>query len=57
MGEVAEVTQEKLPPMPQKSAFTFHHNFYPKPKKKIRSLIFSDEIKKNCRYLNKIIMI
>ena len=31
-GEVNEKSHNKLPPMPEKSAFTFHHNFWPKPK-------------------------
>ena len=26
------MSHDKLPPMPDKSAFMFHHNFYPKPK-------------------------
>ena len=26
------ILYDKLPPMPEKSAFMFHHNFYPKPK-------------------------
>ena len=28
--EVSKMCQDKLPPMPEKSAFTFHHNFYQK---------------------------
>ena len=27
--EIAEISQDKLPHMSKKSAFTFHHNFYP----------------------------
>ena len=30
--DVSKIYQDKLPPMPEKSTFTFHHNFYPKPK-------------------------
>ena len=30
--QIYEISQDKLPHMPEKSAFTFHHNFYPKPK-------------------------
>ena len=30
--EVSEISQDKLSPMPEKSALIFHHNFYPKPK-------------------------
>ena len=32
IGEISEVSQDKLPLMPDKSAFMFHHNFYPEPK-------------------------
>ena len=27
-----EISHDKLQQMPEKSAFMFHHNFYPKPK-------------------------
>ena len=27
IGEVTEISHQKLPPMPQKPAFMFHHNF------------------------------
>ena len=30
--EVSEISQDKLPPIPEKSVFKFHHNFYPEPK-------------------------
>ena len=30
--EVTKLSYEKLPPMPEKSAFMFYHNVYPKPK-------------------------
>ena len=29
--EVMEISHDKSSPMPDKSAFIFHHNFYPKP--------------------------
>ena len=29
--EVYKISQDKLPPMPEKLAYTFHNNFYPKP--------------------------
>ena len=32
IGEVTEIFHEKLPAMPEKSTFTFHHNFHLKPK-------------------------
>ena len=31
-GEVRKISHDKLTPMPEKFAFTFHHNFYPKLK-------------------------
>ena len=31
--EVTEISHGKLTPMLEKSAFMFHHNIYPKPKK------------------------
>ena len=30
--EVMEISHKNFPPMPGKSAFMFHHNFYSKPK-------------------------
>ena len=45
IGEIAKITQEKLLPMLEKSAFTFHHKFYPKPKVKLEDVIISDETK------------
>ena len=30
VGQVMEISHDKLPPMPKKSASMFHHNFYPK---------------------------
>ena len=32
VGKMMKISQEKLPPIPEKSAFRFHHNFYQKPK-------------------------
>ena len=53
IGNSAEINQEKLPPppMPEKSAFTFHHNFYPKPKVKLKDGIISDETKEKLQVL------
>ena len=34
IAEVTEISHEKLPPMPEKSAFIFHHTFYPKLRKR-----------------------
>ena len=41
--KVSEISQDKLPPMPEKSAFAFHHNFYPKPKVVLEDATISDE--------------
>ena len=38
--EVSKISRDKLSPMPEKSAFTFHHNFYPKPKVVLEVLQF-----------------
>ena len=37
--------------MPEKSAFTFHHNFYQKPKVKLEDVIVSDETKEKLKVL------
>ena len=37
--------------MPKKSAFTFHHNFYPKPKVKLEDTIISVETKEKVQVL------
>ena len=29
-SELTEISYENLSPIPEKSAFMFHHNFYPK---------------------------
>ena len=39
--------------MPEKSAFTFHHKFYPKPKVKLEDPIISDETKGKLQVLKK----
>ena len=41
--EVSKISQDKLPPIPEKSAFMFHHNFYPKPKIDLKDAKISDE--------------
>ena len=41
--EVTEILHEKLPPMPEKSAFMFHQTFYPKRKMDLdNSTIFKE---------------
>ena len=37
--------------MPEKSAFTFHHNFYQKPNVKLEDVIISDETKDKLQIL------
>ena len=39
--------------MPEKSAFTFNHNFYPKPKVKLEDAITSDETKSKLQELKR----
>ena len=53
--EVSKISQDKLPPMLEKSAFTFHHNFYPKIKVVLEDATISDktqarlqELKQDC---------
>ena len=37
--------------MPEKSAFTFHHSFYPNPKVKLKDVVISDETKEKLQVL------
>ena len=53
IGEISEISQDKLTPMHEKWAFTFHHNFYPKPKVKLEDVIISDETKDKLQVLKK----
>ena len=43
IGDITEISHEKLPPMPKKSAFTFHHIFYPKPRIDLEDATISKE--------------
>ena len=43
MREVSKISQDKLPPMAEKSIFTFHYNFYPKPKIDLEDAKISEE--------------
>ena len=49
--EVSRISQDKLPPMPQKSAFTFHHNFYPNLKVVLEDATISDETQNRLQVL------
>ena len=57
VGEVTEISHEKLPPMPEKSAFMFRHNFYSKSKMDLKDPEISKETRKNLLTLQKIMMI
>ena len=37
--------------MPEKSAFTFQHNFYPKPRVKLEDVVISDETKEKVQVM------
>ena len=41
--EISKISQDKLPPMSEKSTFTFYHNFFPKPKMDLEDAKISDE--------------
>ena len=41
--EVTEISYEKLPPMPEKSAFMFHNKLNPKPKTDLKDAEISEE--------------
>ena len=43
IGEVNEISHEKLPPMSENSTFMFHHNFCPKPKTDLENAKISEE--------------
>ena len=43
--DVIEISHDKLPSMPEKSAFMFHHNFYPKPKVDLEDTVITQEIR------------
>ena len=49
--EVSKISQDKLPPMSEKSAFTFHHNLYPKPKIDLEDATISDETQNRLQVL------
>ena len=38
-----EIIHDKIPPMPEKSAFMFYQNFYPKPKIDLKDADISHE--------------
>ena len=45
IGEVIEISHEKLPLMPEKLAFVFHHNFYLRPKVDLDNAEITPEIR------------
>ena len=44
VGEVTKFSHERLLPMPEKSAFMFHHTFYPKPRLDLEASKISEEM-------------
>ena len=55
--EVSKISEDKLPFMPEKSAFTFHQNNYPKPKVVLEDATLSDETKNRLQLLKQDYMI
>ena len=49
--EVTEISHEKLLTMPKKSAFMFHHSFYPKPKIDLEGATIPQETQKKLETL------
>ena len=49
--KVVKISQDKLPPMPEKSGFTFYNNFYPKPQIYLKDAKISEEIQNKLRIL------
>ena len=48
--EVFKISQDELPPMPEKPAFMFHYTFYPKPRIDLEDEKYQNECKKNYKY-------
>ena len=48
---MTEITHEKLPPMPKKPAFMFHHNFYLKTKIDLKVTEISEETRQKLQIL------
>ena len=51
--EVTEISHDKLPPLPEKSAFMFHHSFYFRPKIDLDDVKISKETKQKLQGLNR----
>ena len=49
IAQVHKISHEKLPSIPEKSEFMFHHTFSPKPKIDLEDATVSQEQNKNCR--------
>ena len=50
IGEMCEVSQDKVPSMPEKTSFIFHHNFYPKPKVVLEDAVIQMKLEVSYRY-------
>ena len=48
--EVSEITKDKLSPMTEQSAPTFHHNFYPEPMIDLKILKSQEKCEIDYRY-------
>ena len=49
--QVTEISHEKIPPTPEKSAFIFHHTFYDKPKIDLEDAEVTNEIQQKLQIL------
>ena len=49
--EVSKISQDKLPPMPEKSVSTLHHNFCPKPRIELKETKISEETQNRLQVL------
>ena len=53
VGEGIEISHGKLPLMPEKSAFVFHHNFYPKHEVDLEDAEIASKMKQKLTDLQK----
>ena len=54
--EVTEKSYEKLPLMPEKSAFMFHYNLFPKPNTDLKDTEISEETRQKLQTLQQTTM-
>ena len=48
---MTEISQGELPPMPEKSVFMFHYNFYPKPRIDLEDAKITQEMRQKSQLL------